>query len=146
MNNIPPPNSFFDMVTEKSAQNDSKPDSFEYSSEEPLTDNIDHVKGQTQNESDETSVNNIPVENNQLSDSEMPHDARRALVHLMRQGSVISSQKTKLFELICLYEVSIRKHLSEVYLRLVLDRKTGVAFVARVNSEHAENQQENKTF
>ncbi len=146
MNNTPPPNSFFDMVTEKSDQNNSEPDSFEYSSETSLTDNIDHVKGESQNESDETSVNNIPEENKQISDSEMPHDARRALVHLMRQGSVISSQKTKLFELICLHELSIRRHLSEVYLRLVLDRKTGVAFVARVNSEHAENNPENNNI
>ncbi len=60
----------------------------------------------------------------------MPHDARRVLVHLMRQGSVMAPQKPKLFELLCRHEVAIRKHLSEVYLQLILDHKTGVAFVA----------------
>ncbi|RLP53921.1 MAG: DUF4194 domain-containing protein [Ketobacter sp.] len=73
------------------------------------------------------------------SDSDMPHDARRVLVHLMRQGSVMASQKPKLFEQLCRYELAIRKHLSEVYLQLVLDQKSGVAFVASIASEHVGN-------
>ncbi len=71
--------------------------------------------------------------------SDMPHDARRALVHLMRQGVVISSQKPKLFDLVCRYEVFVRRHLSEVYLQLVLDQKSGVAFVATKTSEYGDN-------
>lgn len=63
-------------------------------------------------------------------DAFMPHEARRVLVHLMRQGTVMASQKPKLFQLLCRYEDAIRKHLSEVYLQLILDQKTGVAFVA----------------
>jgi len=73
------------------------------------------------------------------SDSDMPHDARRVLVHLMRQGSVMASQKPKLFEQLCRYELPIRKHLSEVYLQLVLDQKSGVAFLASTASEHVGN-------
>ncbi len=69
-------------------------------------------------------------------ESAMSHDARRVLVHLMRQGSVIATQKSKLFELLCRHEMAIRKHLSEVYLQLVLDQKTGVAFIASSNSAY----------
>ena len=64
------------------------------------------------------------------SDSAMPHDARRALVYLLRQGSVLAAQKAKLFESLCRHELAIRKHLAAVYLQLVLDQKSGVAFVA----------------
>lgn len=62
--------------------------------------------------------------------SELPHEARRVLVYLMRQGAVISAQKPKVFETLCRYEVMLRRHLAEVYLRLVLDERAGVAFIA----------------
>lgn len=68
--------------------------------------------------------------------SDMPHDARRVLVHLMKQGVIIAAQKARLFEQVCRYETFVRRHLSEVYLRLVLDRKAGVAFVTTADSEH----------
>jgi len=67
--------------------------------------------------------------------SEMSHEARRVLVYLMRQGAIISAQKPKIFETLCRYEVGIRRHLAEVYLRLVLDEKAGVAFVALNETE-----------
>ena len=72
----------------------------------------------------------------EAGESAMPHDAKRVLVHLMRQGSVIATQKSKLFELLCRHEMAIRKHLSDVYLQLVLDQKTGVAFIASSNSAY----------
>tara|TARA_R110001592_G_scaffold199185_1_gene447609 strand:- start:14760 stop:15602 length:843 start_codon:yes stop_codon:yes gene_type:complete len=72
----------------------------------------------------------------EASESVMSHDARRVLVHLMRQGSVMAAQKSKLFELLCRHKMAIRQHLSEVYLQLVLDQKSGVAFIARSNSAY----------
>lgn len=78
--------------------------------------------------------------------SDMHHSARRVLVYLMRQGVIISSQKPKLFELVCRYEKLIRRHLSEVYLQLVLDPKSGVAFVANATSEHVEATGSNGLF
>nr|WP_320190452.1 DUF4194 domain-containing protein [uncultured Desulfobacter sp.] len=68
----------------------------------------------------------------------MPSEARRALVFLLRQGVILSSQKSKLFEAICRYETPVRRHLSQVYLKLVLDEKSGVAFVAGMQNEHGE--------
>ncbi|AGP82743.1 hypothetical protein I533_13915 [Alteromonas mediterranea MED64] len=141
MTNNSSPNSFFSLVMDKEDDNESesKP-----GAKEGIADNM-LVKEEAQNS--QVSTNVAGLVESQLSENEalatsvihsdsavqsetMPHDARRVLVYLMRQGSVMASQKSKLFELLCRHESAIRKHLSEVYLRLVLDQKTGVAFVA----------------
>jgi len=70
------------------------------------------------------------AEANVLENGLMPPEARRALVSLLRQGVILASQKSKLFESICRYQSSVRNHLADVYLSLVLDEKAGVAFVA----------------
>ena len=118
MINNSPPNSFFSLVMDKESDNESTamPDS-----EEGFAANI-MVKDE---------ANSVMP-----SDSVMPHDARRVLVHLMRQGSVMASQKSKLFDLLFRHESAIRKHLSEVYLQLVLDHKMGVAFVASADFQN----------
>lgn len=67
--------------------------------------------------------------------AEMPHEARRVLVYLMRQGAIIASQKGKLYEALCRHQGVIRRHLAEVYLRLVLDERAGLGFVARFDSD-----------
>lgn len=66
---------------------------------------------------------------------EMPHEARRVLVYLMRQGAIIATQKPKLYDSLCRYQAQVRRHLAEVYLRLVLDEKAGIAFVGRHEQE-----------
>lgn len=67
--------------------------------------------------------------------AEMPHEARRVLVYLMRQGAIIAAQKSKLYEALCRHQGVIRRHLAEVYLRLVLDERAGLGFVARFDSD-----------
>lgn len=67
--------------------------------------------------------------------SSMPPEARRALVSLLRQGVILAAQKAKLFESLCRHQTAVRRHLSEVYLKLVLDEKTGVAFVVSIQKE-----------
>lgn len=143
MTNAMPPNSFFSMVTGKSDKElhadvnevksggtDAAPHDLDDSFLKVPNRHIEDLTLQ----SDESG---LITESHKSSDSEMPHDARRVLVHLMRQGSVIASQRPKLFEQLCRYELAIRKHLSEVYLQLVLDQKSGVAFVASTTSEHS---------
>tara|TARA_B100000749_G_C18384303_1_gene447418 strand:- start:246 stop:1136 length:891 start_codon:yes stop_codon:yes gene_type:complete len=66
---------------------------------------------------------------------QLPHEARRVLVYIMRHGAIIGAQKPKVFEALCRYEALIRRHLAGVYLRLVLDEKAGVAFVALNETE-----------
>jgi len=65
----------------------------------------------------------------------LPNDARRALVNLMRQGVVLSSNKPKIFEIICVNQQLIRRYLEQIYLSLILDEKAGIAFIASYQNE-----------
>ena len=65
----------------------------------------------------------------------LPHEARRALVYLLRQGSALSQQKSEIFQLICRYQDTLRNHLENMYLRLVIDERYGVAFIANAHNE-----------
>ncbi len=85
-------------------------------------------------------------ENEQPSESvadfekgKMPPEARRALVSLLKYGVVLAAQKGKLFDSICRYQSAVRNHLADVYLKLVLDEKTGVAFVAQLDESDDED-------
>jgi len=126
MTNNSPPNSFFSMVTGKEFTGKNEEIGI---FDEDSTSDSDEINSPVVE-----SSGGVELAQHEVSESTMSHDARRVLVHLMRQGSVMAAQKSKLFELLCRYEVPIRKHLSEVYLQLVLDRKSGVAFVASFNS------------
>lgn len=81
----------------------------------------------------------VSAENSELQNPGMPPEARRALVSLLRLGVILSSRKSKLFESICRYQADIRRHFSDMYLKLVLDEKMGVAFVSSVDEEDAAN-------
>ena len=67
------------------------------------------------------------------SDSDMPADARRALIYLSQQGVVLHSSKPQLFDNIVRHQASMRRHLSEIYCSLIIDEHSGVAFVARAD-------------
>lgn len=71
--------------------------------------------------------------------ADMPHEAKRVLVQLMRQGVISAAQKPKVFELICRHQSHIRRHLAEVFLRLSLDEKGGLAFVSIPDEEISED-------
>lgn len=143
MTNNTPPNSFFSMVTGKSDralhdegnQGNSLVSDGSGTSGDSLQKSLE---GDFENQSLEGDGQALITDSVKSKDSDMPHDARRVLVHLMRQGSILALQKPKLFEQLCRYELAIRKHLSEVYLQLVLDQKSGVAFVASTTSENVE--------
>ncbi len=72
----------------------------------------------------------------------LPPEARRALVGLLRQGVVLASQKANVFDVICRYQDAVRGHLADLYLKLVLDQRTGVAFVAALDEEDGEQDEE----
>jgi hypothetical protein len=65
-----------------------------------------------------------------LNGGSIPPEARRALVSLLRQGVILANQKSNLFETVCRYQNDVRNHLADVYLKLILDQRAGVAFVA----------------
>lgn len=149
MTNHSPANSFFSLVMDQESNNQSggKPSSEEDSAENEvvkadapesqLSESAMRLgKSTSQSSEYEALASSIMQSDSTFHSETMPHDARRVLVHLMRQGSVMASQKSKLFELLCRYESAIRKHLSEVYLQLVLDQKMGVAFVANADYQN----------
>ena len=149
MTNDSPPNSFFSLVMDKESDNESaaKPGSDEGFAENRMvkeeaqdsqvSENTMGLGESTSRSSEDEALATSAIQSDSAVHSEtMPHDARRVLVHLMRQGSVMASQKSKLFELLCRHESAIRKHLSEVYLQLVLDQKMGVAFVASADYQN----------
>jgi len=69
-------------------------------------------------------------------------DARRALVNVLRFGVILASQKPKLFDLICRYQSAVKNYLSDIYLKLILDERTGVAFIARQDENDNEDDEE----
>ena len=86
-------------------------------------------------ESDALADSGVSTESKRLPGTLSP-EARRALVSLLRQGVILFSQKAKLFESLCRYQDAVRRHLSEMYLKLVLDEKAGIAFVASAQGEN----------
>lgn len=86
---------------------------------------------------DKVDENNRLRETDELSD--MPHEARRVLVYLMRQGTILAAENLKLFDVLCRYEIVIRQHLAEVYIQLILDAKQGVAYIINMENISDDN-------
>lgn len=115
--------------------------------------NADNETAETLFVGDETSSSSVieeqaglSIENSSnapaaLNGGTMPPEARRALVSLLRQGVILAGQKSNLFETICRYQDDVRNHLADVYLKLILDQRAGVAFVAGLDeSDGAEEE------
>lgn len=59
----------------------------------------------------------------------LPHEARRALVGLLRHGVIMADNKRLLFDALCRYQQQIQAHLADMYLRLLLDEPAGLAIL-----------------
>jgi len=87
------------------------------------------------------SQNDLTSENpSNFESGKMPPDAKRALVSLLKHGVILAAQKNNLFESVCRYQSAIKNHLADVYLKLVLDEKSGVVFVAQMDESEYEDQ------
>lgn len=97
------------------------------------------------NVSEDSSVDTLdPTETQGISEQEsgkMPPDARRALVTLLRQGVILAGQKSKQFDLIRRYQDPVRQYLNDIFLKLVLDERMGVAFVAGLDETDEESEE-----
>lgn len=82
------------------------------------------------------------VKPNSNDHSDMPHEARRVLVYLMRRGAILQRQKQILFAALCRYQTPIRNHLAEIYLKLTLDDRSGIAFISSFDETTIEAMQE----
>lgn len=87
------------------------------------------------NNKDELKPDNHPIE--------MPAIAKKTLVYLMRQGVILQSQKPQVFANVLQYQEMIIRHLSEVYLSLIVDERQGVLFVARSDYQETQDEQNN---
>lgn len=121
--------SFFNMVTNTTTQKDKL----------QIT-SATGVENTVKNTLDNTTESLLePTKPDSPDTSDMPTDARRALIYLSQQGVVLASNKPQLFNNIVQYQASIRRHLSEIFCSLIIDEHSGVAFVARADFS-AENQ------
>jgi len=65
----------------------------------------------------------------------LPHEARRALVYLLKHGVILFDQKRLLFEALCRHRSAIELQLDNLYLRLLLDDKAGVALLLQPETD-----------
>ena len=125
-------NSFFNMVTGNNNQpSDNQPISVTQPNDSQSDTLIDNSVIETTIENSGNIDTDTNTSQNSQDSSDMPHDARRALVYLSQQGVVLASQKPQLFNNIVRHQSRIRRHLSELYCSLIIDEHSGVAFVAR---------------
>ncbi|MCP2040079.1 hypothetical protein L1281_000659 [Neisseria sp. HSC-16F19] len=73
--------------------------------------------------------------------SALSDEARRTLVYLLRHGVILAAEKARLFDTLCRYQAPVRAHLADVFLRLVLDERQGVAFVAAAEQEDGDEEE-----
>lgn len=131
-------NRFFDMVT---GANSDTAVSINHNDESTAAASTTAAVESEGTSPDGASVNNESVIKSAIPDP-MPSDASRVLVHLMRYGVIFHAQKPNLYEALSQYQLMIQRHLSEVYLTLVLDERQGIAFIARSDSEIVSSSQD----
>ncbi|WP_432784537.1 hypothetical protein AAEX37_01496 [Oligella sp. MSHR50489EDL] len=84
---------------------------------------------------------NEEIDNAELKDSELqeesnlPVEARRVLVYLLKSSIILQADNQQLFSSLCLYQKEIRSYLRQIYIYLVIDELDGIAFIARTPSE-----------
>ncbi|NKC10771.1 MAG: DUF4194 domain-containing protein [Gammaproteobacteria bacterium] len=62
-------------------------------------------------------------------------DARRALVVLLKQGLILASEKRLLYESLCRYRKPIDAHLADMYLRMLIDERAGLALILQHSAD-----------
>ena len=68
-------------------------------------------------------------------EQDLPDEARRVLVYLLKNSLILQLDNPQLFISLCLYQDEVRAYLRQVYIYLVIDELDGVAFIARSPSE-----------
>ena len=96
-----------------------------------------HPEDIQQEDADQEEMN--PVETTPENGRLQP-EARRALVSLLKHGVILAGRKGRLFETICRYQSEVRSHLADIYLKLMLDERAGVAFVAQIDEADSDEE------
>ena len=107
---------------------------------------VKQLDKETQESEDKIVVTNVSVNateedlnSDNITDKKdtslMPPEAKKALVSLLRYGVILAAQKINLFQILCRYQHDIRHHLSNMYLKLILDDKMGVAYIESISDD-----------
>lgn len=92
----------------------------------------------------ELDADEKPQQSPEKPEPGMPLEARRALVLLLRQGVVMASEKRLAFEALCRHENLIIEHLNNMFMRMLVDTKAGMAILLQQENadeleEHADD-------
>lgn len=87
-----------------------------------------------QSNEDEQFDHNENQQSSQIEES-IPEGARHALVTLLKHGVILAAQKKILFENVRIHQVLITARLNELYLKLVLDERAGIAYIEQQTQE-----------
>jgi hypothetical protein len=93
---------------------------------------------------DSTPANGVAAPAEETTTGRLAPEARRALVSLLKQGVILSSDKRLLYESICRHRAAIEAHLADMYLRLLLDERDGVALLMQQHGEERETEDEDE--
>jgi uncharacterized protein DUF4194 len=69
----------------------------------------------------------------------LPDEVRKALVMLLKKGSLLAAKKPQDFDAICQYQATIRPFLANIFLNMTIDEAAGLIFVKE--PETAENEE-----
>lgn len=83
---------------------------------------------------DQEAVESLQPSDADDNRAQLPHEARRALVGLLRHGVIMAGNKRLLFDALCRYQAPIQAHLADMYLRMLLDEKAGLAILLQQDS------------
>ena len=72
----------------------------------------------------------------------LPHEARRALVGLLRHGVIMAANKRLLFDALCRYRTPIDARLADMYLRMLLDEQAGLAILLQLELTDTDDDEE----
>ncbi len=84
-----------------------------------------------------TDSNPVPQQSEEpvFGRGRLPAEARRALVELMRQGVVMAETRRLVFEALCAHRNAITDHLADMYLRVQIDERAGLALLLQIEVE-----------
>ena len=108
----------------------------------------DNATPSTSDDVDERAVDTVAGtadsadENAVALNARLAPEARRAVVTLLKQGAVLATDKRVIFEAICRHRQPLEAHLADMYLRLLIDERAGVALILQSDPDEAEGDED----
>jgi len=90
-------------------------------------------------EFNEEVVRATPDESVDLKEGALPDEVRKSLVLLLKRGVLLASNKPGDFAVISQHQELVRRYLDNLYLRIMLDEREGLVFVAAIEEDEDEH-------